>query len=401
MTSAASGSSVFVSGSEGGKITGAVTVNGGEVKGLLSTHILATEQNSASTVRFGEGISGYTLLSGALIPGPYISTEGRKLNLVENNVSGTYVLSRFGKDGITSLYGNNLTLGSDVSVNFYLDIDPIIFGDAYAEIGRTYDYVNGTAIRIPLSELPTKVIDGNTYHVISYGVPAKDIGTVIIARIVKDNEVISTAYEYSAQMYIDDVLERETGGDITHELKALVKALDVYGKNAAAVLAGGEAAEEIGDVDFSEVTLDEATSDRSKVIRLKKLSLELKSNIKIKVYFTYDAVAANDSFEDYQFLVNGEAVEVFESDDEGVYYVEHQVVASKLSDSVKFDILDANDTGMTLSVSALYYAKIMVETADEELSPANYKNLMKAIKLYADAAEAYAAGIAEDSRPAL
>ena len=280
-------------------------------------------------------------------------------------------------DGITSLYGNSLTLGSDVTVNFYLDIDMIKAEGAYVEIGRVSDYDNNSTVQIPVSELESYIKGGNSCYVISYGVPAKDIGMSIIVRLVKDGEVISSEYSYSAQTYIDTVLAKELGGDITAELKALVKALDAYGKNAAAVLVkGAPEAETITGVDFSNVT--EATGSRStdKKIWLESISLELKSNIKIRVYFSTLA-------ENFTCKINGVEVNAVKSSNT-VWCIEQTVVAAELYNTYTFSIT-SGESNLTLNISALYYAKIMNDKADTETE----KNLMKAIKLYADAAIDY------------
>ena len=377
MTSAAVKSSVFASGSTGGKITGAVTVIGGEIKGLKATQNVVNEQNPSSTVRFGQGLSGYTLFTGALIQEIYIGTDGRKLTLVESNTSGVYVLSRYGKDGITSLYGNNLLLGSDVVVNFYIDIDTAKVDGAYVEIGRVSDYDKGVTVKIPLSELETENIDGNTYYVVSFGVPAKDMGMLIIARLVKDGDVISTEYSYSAQTYIDTVIAKELGGDITPELKALVKALDVYGKNAAAVLVeGAPEVDTITGVDFSGVTEPSGSISEGKKIRLDSISLELKSNIKIRIYVIVTT-------EDFTATINGKSVNAIKVSNK-VWCIEQAVIAAELYDTYTF-VLESGESYLTLNISALYYAKIMNDKADTETE----KNLMKAIKLYADAAIKY------------
>lgn len=282
-------------------------------------------------------------------------------------------------DGITSLYGNSLTLGYDVAVNFYLDIDVEETDGACVEVGRTSDYENGTTVLLPISELDTKNINGTKYYIVSFGVPAKDIGMNIIARLVKDGKVISTEYAYSAQTYINTVLGKPIGGDITKQLKDLVTALDVYGKNAAAVLVeGAPIPDTITGVDFSNVT--DATGNRSedKKIRLENISLDLKSNIKIRVYFT---VQQNT----FTVKINEKEVNAVKTGN-NVWCIQQSVVATELYDNFTFTITSA-ESYLTLNISALYYAKIMNEKAETE----EEKNLMKAIKLYADAAVAYVA----------
>ena len=202
-----------------------------------------------------------------------------------------------------------------------------------------------------------------------------------MTRLVKADGSFGTEYVYSAKAYIDDVLSREIGGKITAELKALVSALEVYGKNAAAVLADGPVADTIASADFSGVT-EASGSKTGNTLRLHSFSLELKSNIKLRVYFSLTRSIAK--IEDYTVKVNGEVRNVTATNNKYVYCIEETVTATELGDTFTFTVESA-DSSLTLNLSALYYAKMMNEQADTEAE----KNLMKAIKLYYDAAIAY------------
>ena len=292
-------------------------------------------------------------------------------------------------DGVTALYGNNLELGSDVLVIFNLEIDLSKAEGAIVEIGLDRDYALNKTVKIPVSEFETVEIGGNVYYVVTYAVSGKDIYSSITARLVQTDGTIGTEYVYSAAKYAQDVQNVPTDDVYTEELKALARALLVYGRNAAAVLAGGETAETITDVSFDLISDAYGTADRNGVIKLQKFSLELKSNIKLKVYFKFDSIAAASKdivFEDYTASAGGEAATIH-SVSENVYFIEYQVVASKLGEDVTFSIVSYDGKGLSLTFSALSYAKIA--NVSEKISDAE-KNLMKAIKLYNDAAVAYA-----------
>ena len=305
-------------------------------------------------------------------------------------------------DGVTALYATSLILGTDVKVVFYLEVGGNGYTPTsetpYMEIGLERDYINGTTEKI--YEPETAVIDGKTYVKVSYALSGKDICSDVKVRFV-DGEFTGTEYVYSAVKYAEDVNALPTDAVYTDELKALANALVVYGKNAAAVLAGGEAAEAIGEVDFSTVANASGNPDINVgAIKLNKFSLELKSNIKLKVYFSFDENNMMMNYwEDYIVTVNGEPVEPELVDEENkIYCIEIDVVAAKLGETFAIRVLHYLDGGLELNISPLYYAKVMV--ASGKASEAEI-NLMKAIKLYADAAVAYAEGIAEDSRPAV
>ena len=147
--------------------------------------------------------------------------------------------------------------------------------------------------------------------------------------------------------------------------------------------------------------LREFADDFIFAVKLSKFSLELKSNIKFKLYFTIDeeTIAASGLLiTDYFAKVNGETV-AFDDLGDGLYCMELEIVAAKLGEALNIEIKETvGASGIELTISPLYYAKLIV--AAEGATPA-YKNLAKAIKLYADAAAAYAETLDEDSRPAL
>ena len=285
-------------------------------------------------------------------------------------------------DGVTSLYGNTLILGSDVRVTFLLDIDTDKAEGATLECGPNFESAKLLSeFTVENGGLVTR--DGKTYYKVSYGIAAKELTTVVKARIKLADGSYGTEYSYSAQQYIDTVQESEIAGEITAELKALVNALEVYGKNAAAVLSGGPSAETIENVDFTNVVAAGGIKDETGNIRLVQFSLELKSNIKLRVYFS---LSANTNLSDYTVQANGEEATVYEVGN-SIYCIEYAIVAANLGKNQTFTV-NGNGSSFTLNLSALYYAKTMNEASDE-LAPVNYKNLMKAIKLYADAAVAY------------
>ena len=306
-------------------------------------------------------------------------------------------------DGVTALYGTSLILGSDVKVVFYLDIDTELLGDgAYLEVGLARDYASGTTEKLYLSgDDYTVEIGGETYFKVVYSVSAKDIYSDITVTPVAANGARGTQYVYSAADYAESVQLKQTDEVYTENLKALAKALLVYGKNAAAALVpDAEAAEEITEaVDWSGVTIPDGFKDLYQAIILDTVTLELKSNIKLKVYFTFNSGNFGmKTLANYTFKVDGEEVEYTDLGD-GKYCIEKEIVAANLGEVYTFEIVDRLDvTGLCVKMSALYYAKIMAANAN---APEGYANLMKAIKLYSDAANAYTPEIAEDVRPAV
>ena len=301
-------------------------------------------------------------------------------------------------DGVSSLFATSLVLGTNVKVVFYLDIDA---DNAKAvEIGLARDYTN-TAIKTALADLKKVTFGEKEVYEVVYEVTAKDICSDITVKVVKNDDTTGTEFNYSAADYAEGVQKVPTDATYTAELKALAKALLVYGKNAAAVLLpDAEAAEEITEaVDWSGVTILDGFKDLYQAIILDTVTLELKSNIKLKVYFTLNSGNFGmKTLANYTFKVDGEEVEYTDLGD-GKYCIEKEIVAANLDEVYTFEIVDPIDgTGLCVKMSALYYAKIMAANAN---APEGYANLMKAIKLYSDAANAYTPVTPENTRPAV
>lgn len=286
-------------------------------------------------------------------------------------------------DGVSALYGNSLIIGSDVKVVFYLDIVEEKAEGASVEIGRESDFVSGDTVVTALSDIETETIDGKKYYKVSYGVPAKDISDIIKVRIIRADGTAGGEYTYSAKTYIDAIMAKETSVYYPEELKALLSALETYGNNASAVL---DNLPDItvnvadGEVDWTKVT--DASGDRSedKNIKLSHFSLELKSNVKLRVYFSFNSTSASESI---TVTVNGETVNATKVSD-NVWCIEKPIAAARLNDSFTFTVT-SGESSLTLNLSALYYAKIMIENAETEAE----KNLMKAIYKYWEKADMY------------
>ena len=287
-------------------------------------------------------------------------------------------------DGVSALYGNSLIIGSDISVVFYLDIIEEKAEGASVEIGRESDFVSGNTVVTALSDIETETIDGKKYYKISYGVPAKDISDIIKARVVKADGTAGGEFTYSVKTYIDTVMAKETSVLYPAELKELLSALEIYGNNASAVLdklPENTVTVNDADIDWTKVTDAGGSRSEDKAIKLSHFSLELKSNVKLRVYFSFNATALAKNF---TAKVDGETVNATKMSS-SVWCIEHQVPAALLNDTVEFTVTSGEST-LTVDLSALYYAKVMSEKAETEVE----KNLMKAIYKYWEKADVYA-----------
>ncbi len=368
------------------------------------TAVLTNDQSKtpakASDLKSGtveeNGISRYYDSLGLPVINGSVIIDGSEYETDENGKIACGELSHFGtsnkgicsscgkkSDGVSSLYGNSLILGTDVRVVFYLDLDAEKIDGLSIEIGRETDFASGNTVKTPVSELKTLTTSGKKYYKAEFGVPGKDLSDIIKVRIVKADGTVGTEYTYSAKSYIDTIKNKETSIVYSAELKSLVRALDVYGNNASAVL---DMLPDISvnvpdsEVDWNKVP--DATGNRSddENIRLHSFSLELKSNIRLRVYFRFNS----ESMAQLDVRVNDEEVSVTETSLQNVWCVEYAVAAANLNDIFTISITSGNSF-LNFNISPLYYAKFMCEKAESE----EQKNLMKAIYKYWNEAEIY------------
>ena len=91
---------------------------------------------------------------------------------------------------------------------------------------------------------------------------------------------------------------------------------------------------------------------------------------------------------DYQITANGNDLYAVETGN-NIYCISYAVYAKELNEDVEILIKNAaGETVFTLTMTPLYYAKVMAANYKGDNEEA-YKKLMNAIKLYSDAAIAY------------
>ncbi len=332
--------------------------------------------------------------------GKIVCNGSNHLGNIENGICSVCGESA---DGISTLYGNSLILGSDVKVVFYLSINPeVIEPDLFAEIGREPDFTEGRTLKISVSELNSVVIKGSVYYKISYGVPAKDIADTIKLRLFKNGEPIGTEYSYSAQTYIDEVKAEPVSITYSEELRALLSALELYGKLAkkdldktstavdVSALAGIDANSFISEgvtgaeanVTDSNKTDATAENPNGLIIRT-KYSLSLESNI--KMIFTFKSEVG--SIYDYTFMIDGEEViPKLRPEGNGLYYIEKSVNAYGLKEKHTLTVENSSGQNMlTITSSVLGFAYNNLSKSDDE----THRNLMKSIFNYWKNADVY------------
>lgn len=265
------------------------------------------------------------------------------------------------------LEGYSLSLDGNIGVNFYMELDKSVIADENAYMQFTLP--NGETSKVLVSDAKQQTVNGNIYYVFSCEVNAKEMTDTITAQIItSDNE--SDIYKYSVEEYIQYI--RGNSSEFDEKTISLVDAMAEYGDYARAYF-NNEKVDATPEMDA--VTADtlagyekQTSGELPEGITYYGSSLLLESNTTIRHYFK---AADGTDVSAYGFI-----------EKDGYYYKEiTDISADKLGMAQNVTV-----GGFTISYSPLSYAYTVLksDSTDESL-----KNLVKALYLYEQAAEAY------------
>ena len=265
------------------------------------------------------------------------------------------------------LEGYSLSLDGNIGVNFYMELDESVIADENAYMQFTLP--DGEVTNVSISDAKQQTVNENTYYVFSCEIAAKEMNDTITAQIItSDNE--GEKYIYSVEDYIQYIRENSTGFD--EKTLSLVEAMEEYGIYAEAYF-NNEKVNASPEMDA--VTADtlaghekQTSGELPEGITYYGSSLLLESNTTMRHYFK--AVDGTDVSE-YGFI-----------EKDGYYYKEiSDISAGKLGTAQNIAVGD-----YTISYSPMSYAYSVLnnDSTDESL-----KDLVKALYLYKQAAEAY------------
>jgi len=283
------------------------------------------------------------------------------------------------RDGIASLYGYSISLNGDISINFYFDVTEETRNDKDAYILITYP--NGTTETILLSEARTKTAGGITYYLVNPALPAKEINSIISARIVLGDGTEGILYEKSIRGYAEALIAN--ADSYSAEQVTLMEKLIAYGEAASAHF-GGETVEhqmtEITAATLAEYALQRRGATDAGLTYFGS-SVLLESETTIRHYFQLSA----GEISDHTFLVDGKEVTPVKEGSGSFWYIDIPNIVSKDLDRVY--VLEAD--GMTIEYSALSYAYAALNTYGNDAAKGAMCNTVRALYEYNLAANAY------------
>lgn len=288
------------------------------------------------------------------------------------------------------LVGHSLTLDGSVGVNFYMELSSEVISDSSAYMEFTLP--GGKTSTVKVSEAPTEVISGTTYYKFKCQVNATAMTDTITAQI-KSTVGNSKVYEYTVKEYADYLFEHKNENTEFAKAAELIEAMVNYGSYAQIYagyntekLAVGDA-KNLKSLDDVWITEYYEPSIYETKVQFAGANLSLLSTTTLRMYFQLIDVEANE----VRFGYQGQLLEMKQSGD--YYYVELVgIPASKLDDEFRIDVLEGS-TNFVVTYTPMAYCTSVVTRPTTETRTESLKNLIKALVMYNQAADAY---ISED-----
>ena len=294
-------------------------------------------------------------------------------------VVGFIPASVFAAERQTEVVGQQLYLGDDLTMHFYVSVSDTHKADGVMNVAT-----NGSSQDFVIQNM-TANGDGNYVFSVELGAPqmTEDITLTLTSGGEKVLEKV-----YSIQDYAHYLLEN----NYTSETKALVKEMLNYGAkaqlyfdhNTTDLANEGYVIESAATIDTTspEVVVSGAVDG----IKFYGCSMVFESKIAIRYYFT-----APNGIEGYTFTVDGNDAEPVSKSN--MYYIEIDGIAPDAMDTLRTVKVAKDDAELSVQYSPVHYITRMYnrESTSQEL-----KDLLVAAKGYFDAAKVFT-GVAKNT----
>ena len=381
LTESVNRKTLFTAGSGDGAVSGTVTVLGGEIiANDASAFTLTSVYDESSTVLFGEGTEGYTLLTlegGDAPDGRYTSVNGKRLAFVQHG-SGKYKLAV-----IFLFVEAGLNLTNDINVIWKAQIP-----EGYSEIYATFKLGDNEAVTVY-----DYTIDENGYYCFTFrNITPDRMIDIISASIYADGELKATKPDFSIKSYCKYLLDNYS---TDAKLVALVSDLLIYGERAQLYVGyktdnlvtdglnlSASACPEITE-DFNKLTL---SVDKADGIAFEGIGLVLDSSLAFRLCFSAEdteglTVKVSIGGRSASFEVSALA------DGKGKYMLIYDGInATQFDETITVSFLrngEALSTSITYSVNSYAYYIHSIEAEDKLVA------IVEAITCYGASAVSY------------
>ncbi len=299
-------------------------------------------------------------------------------------------------DGIgAGLAGYSLILDGSVGVNFYMELSDAVLADdtAYME----FTLPSGEVSKVPLDKNNSEVISDKTYYKFKCQVNAAGMTDTIKAQL-KSNAGNSKVYEYTVKEYSDYLFANKENNVEFAKAYDLIKAMVNYGSYAQIYadyhtdrLAVGDKSDltSVEDVTIGEeykYTISGESVNAN--VTFAGASLTLLSTTTLRMYFKLTDVDADN----VTFTYHGIDFDKTKSGD--YYYVDIVgIPADKLDDDCEVRVTVDNNTTFEVTYNPMAYCYNVINRETTETRTYALKNLIKAMVIYNQAADAYVATI--------
>lgn len=272
-----------------------------------------------------------------------------------------------------------------IKFQFFLDFDGTVTEQEKSKANVRFEFLDGTIEHLRFEDAGTATENGYPFSCL---VPAKEMADSVKIVVYYDG-VRSQEYNYSIKQYAESVLTQTTDPNIQKLVKTMLNygayAQQYFNYNADNLTnAGLEPADQglLGDVvtdAFLEYKYQPLQSQN--VIAMQNISLVLKSETTLRLYFTCASGVTADALE----VTSSTCTPVIRQTEGGSYYIAiENIVAGSLGDmhtiTVKNTVTGETDT---CTVSALTYGYYALTGSTK----ATLQNLVKSLYLYNQAAE--------------
>ena len=284
-----------------------------------------------------------------------------------------------------SISGSSATLEGTIKFQFFLDFDGTVTEQEKSKANVRFEFLDGTIEHLRFEDAGTATENGYPFSCL---VPAKEMADSVKIVVYYDG-VKSQEYNYSIKQYAESVLTQTTDPNIQKLVKTMLNygayAQQYFNYNADNLTnAGLESADQglLEDVvtdAFLEYKYQPLQSQN--VIAMQNISLVLKSETTLRLYFTCASGVTADALE----VTSSTCTPVIRQTEGGSYYIAiENIVAGSLGDmhtiTVKNTVTGETDT---CTVSALTYGYYALTGSTK----ATLQNLVKSLYLYNQAAE--------------
>ena len=296
---------------------------------------------------------------------------------VQKNYGGNLTWEIQEKEVYTAEWKSATTsLNGTIDLNIYVVLSENLMDEEDAFVRFTYA---NKVVDVPIAEGIESVSGGILRYRYSCPMYAKEVSQVVTVQVMKGDEVIGSALEYSIVTYCMNRINKSTNPAQVELCKALLN----YA--AAAQISLGYNVENLANAELDDADkvlpdgidvsgYKSAVTGSETGIKAKSATLMLESEVSVRVYFTLEE---GYSIDDFAFTIDGKVVQP-QKNNTGWFIETDGIAAKNLDQMMEFSV-----GGLTVTYGPMSYVNSKLGVSNEDTV-----NLARALYAYWQAAEA-------------